>query len=106
MSYSSRDPPGTCRLLAAKINREIPELISSLFRPAIALGHGKRDIATVTEVLRAGWPNLLFARNVLQPLKVPAHSGTAGDTGIQVVCAPTAIQYLVESQLHDAPLGG
>lgn len=39
---------------AAKINREIPELISSLFRRAIALGHGGRDIATVIEVLRAG----------------------------------------------------
>jgi 3-hydroxyisobutyrate dehydrogenase-like beta-hydroxyacid dehydrogenase len=38
----------------AKINREIPELISSLLRRAIALGHGKRDIATVIEVLRAG----------------------------------------------------
>jgi 3-hydroxyisobutyrate dehydrogenase-like beta-hydroxyacid dehydrogenase len=38
----------------AKINRETPELISSLFRRAIALGHGKRDIATVIEVLRAG----------------------------------------------------
>jgi 3-hydroxyisobutyrate dehydrogenase-like beta-hydroxyacid dehydrogenase len=38
----------------AKINREIPELISSLFRRAIALGHGGRDIATVIEVLRAG----------------------------------------------------
>ena len=36
------------------INREIPELISSLFRRAIALGHGNRDIATVIEVLRAG----------------------------------------------------
>ncbi len=39
---------------SAKINREIPELISSLFRRAIALGHGRRDIATVIEVLRAG----------------------------------------------------
>lgn len=38
----------------ARINREIPELISSLFCRAIALGHGKRDIATVIEVLRAG----------------------------------------------------
>ena len=38
----------------AKINRETPELISSLFRRAIALGHGGRDIATVIEVLRAG----------------------------------------------------
>ncbi len=38
----------------AKINREIPELISSLFRRAIALGHGRRDLATVIEVLRAG----------------------------------------------------
>ena len=37
----------------AGINREIPELISSLFRRAIALGHGGRDIATVIEVLRA-----------------------------------------------------
>ncbi len=37
-----------------QINREIPELISSLFRRAIALGHGNRDIATVIEVLRAG----------------------------------------------------
>jgi 3-hydroxyisobutyrate dehydrogenase-like beta-hydroxyacid dehydrogenase len=36
------------------INREIPDLISSLFRRAIALGHGSRDIATVIEVLRAG----------------------------------------------------
>lgn len=35
-----------------KINQEIPELISSLFRRAIALGHGHRDIATVIEVLR------------------------------------------------------
>jgi 3-hydroxyisobutyrate dehydrogenase-like beta-hydroxyacid dehydrogenase len=38
----------------AGINREIPELIASLFRRAIALGHGKRDIATLIEVLRAG----------------------------------------------------
>ena len=38
----------------AKINREVPELVSSLFRRAIALGHGNRDIATVIEVLRAG----------------------------------------------------
>ena len=38
----------------AKINREIPELVSSLFRRAIALGHGGRDIATVIEVMRAG----------------------------------------------------
>ena len=37
-----------------RINREIPELISSLFRRAMALGHGNRDIATVIEVLRAG----------------------------------------------------
>lgn len=37
---------------SAKINREIPELISSLFRRAIALGHGRSDIATVIEVLR------------------------------------------------------
>lgn len=36
----------------ANINREIPELVSSLFRRAIALGHGKRDIATVIEILR------------------------------------------------------
>jgi 3-hydroxyisobutyrate dehydrogenase-like beta-hydroxyacid dehydrogenase len=36
------------------INREIPDLISSLFRRAIALGYGSRDIATVIEVLRAG----------------------------------------------------
>ena len=34
------------------INREIPDLISSLFRRAIALGHGSRDLATVIEVLR------------------------------------------------------
>ena len=39
---------------ATKINAETPELISSLFRRAIALGHGRRDIATVIEVLRAG----------------------------------------------------
>ena len=38
----------------AKINREVPELVSSLFRRAIALGHGGRDIATVIEVMRAG----------------------------------------------------
>ena len=38
----------------AKINREIPELVSSLFRRAIALGHGGRDIGTVIEVMRAG----------------------------------------------------
>jgi 3-hydroxyisobutyrate dehydrogenase-like beta-hydroxyacid dehydrogenase len=38
----------------ASINRDIPDLISSLFRRAIALGHGGRDIATVIEVLRAG----------------------------------------------------
>jgi 3-hydroxyisobutyrate dehydrogenase-like beta-hydroxyacid dehydrogenase len=38
----------------AKINREVPELVSSLFQRAIALGHGNRDIATVIEVLRAG----------------------------------------------------
>jgi 3-hydroxyisobutyrate dehydrogenase-like beta-hydroxyacid dehydrogenase len=37
----------------AGINREIPELISSLFRRAIALGHGRRDLASVIEVLRA-----------------------------------------------------
>jgi 3-hydroxyisobutyrate dehydrogenase-like beta-hydroxyacid dehydrogenase len=36
----------------ANINPEIPELISSLFRRAIALGHGNRDIATIIEVLR------------------------------------------------------
>lgn len=35
------------------INSEIPELISSLFRRAIALGHGSQDIATVIEVMRA-----------------------------------------------------
>ena len=39
---------------AAKINREIPELLSSLFRRALALGHGKHDIATVIEIMRAG----------------------------------------------------
>ena len=39
---------------AAELNREIPELVSSLFRRAIALGHGERDIATVMQVLRAG----------------------------------------------------
>ncbi len=38
----------------ARINQEIPELISSLFRRTIALGHGSRDIATVIELLRAG----------------------------------------------------
>lgn len=38
---------------ANRINREVPELISSLFRRAIVLGHGARDIATVIEVLRA-----------------------------------------------------
>jgi 3-hydroxyisobutyrate dehydrogenase-like beta-hydroxyacid dehydrogenase len=38
----------------ARINREIPDLISGLFRRAIALGHGRRDLATVIEVLRAG----------------------------------------------------
>jgi 3-hydroxyisobutyrate dehydrogenase-like beta-hydroxyacid dehydrogenase len=36
----------------ANINPEIPELISSLFRRAIALGHGNRNIATIIEVLR------------------------------------------------------
>jgi hypothetical protein len=36
----------------AGINDEIPKLISSLFRRAIALGHGSRDLATVIEVLR------------------------------------------------------
>ena len=39
---------------AARINHEVPDLIASLFRRAIALGHGHRDIATVIEVLRAG----------------------------------------------------
>lgn len=34
------------------IDDEIPGLISSLFRRAIALGHGQRDVATVMEVLR------------------------------------------------------
>ncbi len=37
----------------ARINDEIPTLISSLFRRAIALGHGSRDLATVIEVLRS-----------------------------------------------------
>lgn len=37
----------------ANINQEIPLLISGLFRRAIALGHGRRDIATVIEVLRS-----------------------------------------------------
>ena len=36
-----------------EINREVPDLIASLLRRAIALGHGNRDIATVIEVLRA-----------------------------------------------------
>jgi 3-hydroxyisobutyrate dehydrogenase-like beta-hydroxyacid dehydrogenase len=36
----------------AGINREIPGLISSLFRRAIALGHGEHDVASVIEVLR------------------------------------------------------
>ena len=36
----------------AGINQEIPQLISSLFRRAIALGHGDRDLGTVIEVLR------------------------------------------------------
>lgn len=38
----------------AGINREIPELISNLFRRAIALGHGQKDIGTVIEVMRQG----------------------------------------------------
>ena len=38
----------------ANVNQEIPLLISGLFRRAIALGHGRRDIATVIEVLRSG----------------------------------------------------
>jgi 3-hydroxyisobutyrate dehydrogenase-like beta-hydroxyacid dehydrogenase len=38
----------------ASVNQEVPELISSLFRRAIALGHGNHDIATVIEVLREG----------------------------------------------------
>lgn len=38
----------------AGINQEVPALISSLFRRAIALGHGGRDIGTVIEVLRMG----------------------------------------------------
>ena len=38
----------------AQVNREILDLIASLFRRAIALGHGHRDIATVIDVLRAG----------------------------------------------------
>jgi 3-hydroxyisobutyrate dehydrogenase-like beta-hydroxyacid dehydrogenase len=38
----------------ANINQEIPLLISSLFRRAIALGHGGKDIAAIIEVLRAG----------------------------------------------------
>lgn len=37
----------------ARINDEIPEFIASLFRRAIALGHGSRDLATVIEVLRS-----------------------------------------------------
>jgi 3-hydroxyisobutyrate dehydrogenase-like beta-hydroxyacid dehydrogenase len=37
----------------ASIKREVPELISSLFGQAIALGHGNRDVATVIEVLQA-----------------------------------------------------
>ena len=39
---------------ATNINRELPDLIARLFRRAIALGHGQRDIATVIEVLRSG----------------------------------------------------
>lgn len=35
------------------INSEIPDLISSLFRRAIALGHGSRDLAAVMDVLRS-----------------------------------------------------
>ena len=35
------------------INSEIPDLISSLFRRAIALGHGSSDLATVMDVLRS-----------------------------------------------------
>lgn len=38
------------------INDEIPKFIASLFRRAIALGHGGRDPATVIEVLRAPSP--------------------------------------------------
>lgn len=37
---------------ATGINREIPGLISSLFRRAIALGYGAESIASVIEVLR------------------------------------------------------
>jgi 3-hydroxyisobutyrate dehydrogenase-like beta-hydroxyacid dehydrogenase len=38
----------------AGIDNEIPGLVSSLFRRAIALGHGQHDTAAVMEVLR-GW---------------------------------------------------
>jgi 3-hydroxyisobutyrate dehydrogenase-like beta-hydroxyacid dehydrogenase len=34
------------------INHEIPDLISSLFRRAIALGHAEDDVASVVDVLR------------------------------------------------------
>ncbi len=48
------------RIVAVKpetrINSEIPDLICSLFRRAIALGHGHRDIAAVYEALRADAP--------------------------------------------------
>ncbi len=37
----------------AGINQEIPGLISSLLRRAIALGHGQDDVASVIEVLRS-----------------------------------------------------
>ncbi len=37
----------------AGINREIPGLISSLLRRAIAVGHGQEDVASVIEVLRS-----------------------------------------------------
>lgn len=37
----------------AGINGEVPDLISSWFRRAIAAGHGEEDVAAVIEVLRA-----------------------------------------------------
>ncbi|MDU8942348.1 NAD(P)-dependent oxidoreductase [Ovoidimarina sediminis] len=40
----------------AGITSEIPGLVSSLFRRAIALGHGARDIGTVMDVLRGSAP--------------------------------------------------
>ncbi len=38
----------------ARINSEVPDLISSFFRRAIAAGYGKEDVASVIKVMRSG----------------------------------------------------